>query len=198
MRLIGFYCRNSQHSVEFILPNNLHCILPAKTEDVPSSKIPGISLKEPQQSIHRDMQRSGTKNNAIPREGAFSRPAMREGQGKAATEMAGPRGSNRPIAAPKARLSVESGSINKAEISRTSERKRYDRACHKKVQKTMNQISRTEESRSSVSPLPSKYPLSLGLPRSSVARLSESRARENTRRSSASATIAGTGRKSKH
>ena len=39
-----------------------------------------------QRSDHRDMQRFGTKNGAIPQEGACSRPANREGQGKAATE----------------------------------------------------------------------------------------------------------------
>ena len=40
-----------------------------------------------QHSDHREnIQRSGTKNGAIPREGACSRPAKREGQGKAANE----------------------------------------------------------------------------------------------------------------
>ena len=38
---------------------------------------------------HREMQRSGTKNGAMPREGVCSRPAKREGQGKAATENGG-------------------------------------------------------------------------------------------------------------
>ena len=59
-------------------PDNLHSIPPAKTEDVPNYKTPKESPGYA--TIY------STKNGAIPREGAFSRPAKREGQGKAATE----------------------------------------------------------------------------------------------------------------
>ena len=79
-----FFLSNSQHSAEVILPNNLHSIPPAKTESMPRYK--KIIKKKHQQCDHRDMQRSGTKNGAIRREGACSRPAKRQGQGKAATE----------------------------------------------------------------------------------------------------------------
>ena len=73
MGSVGFFLSSSQHSAEFVLPNNLHSFLPAKTEeDVPS-------YMKHQLSNHRDMQRSGTNNGAIPREGACSRPAKREG-----------------------------------------------------------------------------------------------------------------------
>ena len=65
-----------------MLPNNLYSSLPTKTEDVPSYQ--NMFLKKPTKQNHRDMQRSGTKNGVIPREGACSRPAKR--QGKAATE----------------------------------------------------------------------------------------------------------------
>ena len=67
-----------------MLFNNLHSILPAKTEDVPSYTI--FHKKTPTKQNHRDLQRSGTMNRAMPREGAYSRPATREGQGKAATK----------------------------------------------------------------------------------------------------------------
>ena len=72
---------------------------------------------------HRDMQRSGTKNGAIPREGACSRPAKREGRGKAANEWGKTEGSIRPIVTRKARESGESGIASaKAERSNLGEK----------------------------------------------------------------------------
>ena len=128
-------------------------------------------------------------------------PRRERGKGRQPPSKARPRVSNRPVAARKARQSVESGSTSNAERSNVGEKKVRSSLSQEEGLRgatTTNQIFRREENRTSVSPLPSKYPSSSRSPRSSVARDPETHARDNTRRSPARATLEESGRTSKH
>ena len=154
-----------------------------------------------------DHQITGNSNDLVARTARYPErarvvdPRRERGKGRQPPSKETPRELNRAMVARKATESGESGSISKAEGSNFGEIKKLSSSLLQKSLRgatTARQISRTEENKASASPRPIEDPPSLGSPRSSTARVSETRARENTRWSPASATLEQSGRKRKH